>query len=55
MVNVFVQQEKNGPKRDISDQNNQISNLLLSFDDILKDLSYFLDHWYEESVVCLVH
>ena len=55
MVNILVQQEKNCPICKIRDQNNLVFNLLLSFDDILEDLSNFCDHRYEECVVCLVH
>lgn len=29
--------------------------LLFSFDNVLKDLSDFSDHGYQESVICLVH
>ena len=55
MVNVLVQQEKNGPTHNIRDQNYFLFDLLLSFDDVLEDLGYFCDHGDEEGVVCLVH
>ena len=55
MVDVLVQQEKNSPKFKKRDQKYRLSNLLLSFDDVLEYLSYFCDHRHKESVICLVH
>lgn len=54
MVDLLVDHEQKSPVQ-TSIPVRAILHLLLSFEDILKDLSDFSNHGNEESVVCLIH